>query len=196
MPALKRIGIFGGSFNPVHRGHLTLAALARRQLALDTIFYVPAKCPPHKLGQVLAPPEDRVNMLKLCIGAAGRVSLFEVSRAQTTYTWQTLRYFRLRFPSAQLFFILGGDSISEIGAWKHSELIAKLCTIAAGARIGAKFIVPKILAASVVKLRGKIPDISSTRIRNLLAERKPVAGKVGNRVAEYIAKHKLYENTK
>lgn len=194
MATSRRIGIFGGSFDPVHCGHLTLSGLAREQLRLDTIYFVPAKCPPHKLEKTLAGAKDRVNMLRLCIGQNEHISHFETRRKGTTYTWQTLRYFKARFPKSKIYFILGSDSLNELGAWKRPGLISKFCTIVAGMRRGAKFAAPGLFSDSVSKLRGKIPAISSTDIRKRLAAHKPIQGLVENSVADYITKHHLYEN--
>jgi nicotinate-nucleotide adenylyltransferase len=194
MTEQKRIGIFGGSFDPVHCGHLELGELARKQLGLDTIYFVPAKCPPHKLGRRLAPVKDRLKMLKLCIGARDKISRFELDRSGTTYTWQTLKYFKGRFRKAELFFILGGDSVNELGGWKKPELISKLCTIAAGVRAGDRFAVPVEFKGRLIKLRGKIPQVSSTDIRQRVQAGKPFAAHVEKAVAEYILKHHLYEN--
>jgi len=194
MAELKKIGIFGGSFDPVHRGHLTLARLAKKQLGLDAVYFVAAKYPPHKPGLALAPSKDRLNMLKLCLGARERISRFEIERPGTTYTWQTLKHFRKRFAKAGLFFILGGDSLCEIGSWKKPEVISKLCTIAAGVREGQKFVAPVVFKGAIVKLRGKIPNVSSTEIRHRIILRKPVNKLVEGPVAKYITKHHLYEN--
>ncbi len=194
MAETKRIGIFGGSFDPVHVGHLALAELAREQLGLDTIFFVPAKCPPHKLERRLAAAGERVKMLQLCIDTKDNVSRFELERNGTTYTWQTLKYFRARFPGGKLFFIVGGDSVNELGGWKRPELISKLCTVAAGMRSGTKFTVPRIFDGKIVKLSGKIPGISSTGIRAGIEAGKSIETLVAKPVAEYITKHQLYEN--
>jgi nicotinate-nucleotide adenylyltransferase len=194
MSALKCIGIFGGSFDPVHCGHLALSLLARKQLGLEAIYFVPAKCPPHKLKKTLAGAKDRVNMLRLCIGKNEHVSHFELKRKGTTYSWQTLRYFKARFPKSKIYFILGSDSLNELGAWKRPGLISKYCTIVAGMRRGAKFAAPGLFSDSVVRLRGKIPAISSTDIRKRLAGHKPIKDLVENSVADYITKHHLYEN--
>jgi nicotinate-nucleotide adenylyltransferase len=189
---MQPIGIFGGSFDPVHSGHLALARVAKRQFGLKRVYFVPAKHPPHKMGRALAPAKDRINMLNLC--GVKNISRFELNRPGTTYTWRTLKYFRARFPNAQLYFILGGDSLSELSQWKRPDLIIKLCTIAAGARTGTKFYLPKVFAGSVVKLRGTIPRVSSTEIRRRIANAQPVTKFVKRTVAQYIAKRRLYEN--
>src|SRR3989339_776506 len=110
-----RLGLFGGSFDPVHCGHMELARAARGECGLDRVFFIPALRPPHKKGRALTDARHRLAMLRLAVRPypAFSISAFELNRKTTTYTYRTLEYFRARYPGAELFFILGSDSLSE-----------------------------------------------------------------------------------
>ena len=111
-----RIGIFGGSFNPIHFGHLLLAETCREQCRLDEVWFVPAARPPHKQDLPLAPDADRVAMLQLAVGGHKpfRVSEIELQREGVSYTVDTLREIAEQQPDAELFFLMGADSLAEL----------------------------------------------------------------------------------
>jgi nicotinate-nucleotide adenylyltransferase len=197
MSVPARIGIFGGSFDPVHAGHIALAQKASRQYALDTVYFVPAKQPPHKLLRTLATTRHRLNMLRLVCKAVPhwRVSHFELNRTGTTFTWQTVAYFRNRFPRAHLFFILGSDSLNDLRGWQCPERIADTCTILTGTRAGNTVNVPDAIATSVACISGSIPAVSSTTIRSRMAAHQALTTLVPRAVAHYMKEHNLYEHT-
>jgi len=121
---LKRIGLFGGTFNPIHTGHLRAAVSVREGFGLDTIVLIPAAIPPHKHSKDVAPAADRLEMARLA--AAGIddtvVSDVELVRSGPSYTIDTVRYFRQQFDAGtQLFFIVGTDAFLEIDTWKNYE---------------------------------------------------------------------------
>src|SRR5262245_62009417 len=124
-PLLKRLGIFGGSFDPVHNGHLLLAECCREQCRLDEVWFLPAAAPPHKLGHVLAPAKARIEMLELAISGheAFRVSPLEIERGGVSYTVETLRAIALQEPQAALFLLMGADSLRDLPTWREPEEI-------------------------------------------------------------------------
>ena len=133
MPSrMKRIGIFGGSFDPPHLGHLVIAALAVRTLKLDVVYLVPAYQPPHKAGRHASTARDRLAMTKLSVRGNSnlRVSDIEIKRRGVSYTIDTVRAFHRRFPSAELFLIIGSDSLRQFQSWKEPEGILALATLA------------------------------------------------------------------
>jgi nicotinate-nucleotide adenylyltransferase len=124
-----RIGIFGGTFDPVHFGHLLLAESCREQLRLDEVWFVPAAIPPHKREQHVTTPAARVEMLKLAIGGneAFRVSEIELAREGVSYTVDTLTEIRRQQPSAELFLLIGADTLHDLPNWREPQ---QVCTLA------------------------------------------------------------------
>ena len=125
-----RIGLFGGTFNPVHRGHLRAAVEIRQGFALDEIYLIPAALPPHKVPVELAPAADRLEMLKLAIGtdAGMKVSNVELNRSGPSFTIDTVHHFKQTLPAeTRLHLILGLDAFLEIDTWKSfSELLTQI----------------------------------------------------------------------
>lgn len=126
-----RIGIFGGTFDPVHHGHLIIAEAAREQARLDEVWFVPAARPPHKLGQSLTPFDRRVDMLRLAIAGepAFRVDETEKDRPGPSYTVDTLEEFHRRSPGNEWFLILGGDALADLPGWRRPDRIAELAAL-------------------------------------------------------------------
>lgn len=127
--AAKRIGLFGGTFNPVHRGHLQVAREVREAFSLKTVYFIPAALPPHKPVLGLADARYRMEMLQLSVsGLPGfAISDIELKRSGPSYTVDTVRYFRNLFPAeTQLFFILGMDAFLEIDTWKAHKSLFKM----------------------------------------------------------------------
>ena len=124
-----RIGIFGGSFDPVHFGHLLLAECCREQGQLDAVWFLPAAIPPHKQQQrELTPAQNRIEMLELAIGGhpAFSVSRYETDRGGVNYTVETLAHFRDEDPARELFFLLGADMFRDLPQWRQPERICEL----------------------------------------------------------------------
>ena len=122
---LMRIGIFGGSFDPIHNGHLTLAKSAVRELKLDRVYFVPAKRSPFKIDAPLSPARHRIKMIQLAIGSNPKfkISRAEVLRPHPSYSYQTVRWFKKRFVESEIFFILGDDSLKDFAKWKNYKKI-------------------------------------------------------------------------
>lgn len=123
-----RIGIFGGTFDPVHFGHLLLAETCREQARLDEVWFVPAAVPPHKQDQALSPPAVRLEMLRLAVGGhdAFRVADLELLRGGVSYTVDTLAAVHAERPEAELFLLLGADSLVELPTWRDPRRILEL----------------------------------------------------------------------
>ncbi len=120
-----RLGIFGGTFDPVHYGHLLLAEQCREQCALDEVRIIPAGLPPHKAGDKITSSNDRVEMLKLAIGGHEHFSIDEreLEREGPSYTFETLDELREEDPQRELYLIIGADSLRDFPTWKHPEKI-------------------------------------------------------------------------
>lgn len=187
-----RIGIFGGTFNPVHVGHLLLAEAAREQLALDRIVFIPTARPPHKTARGLLPGAVRLEMLQLALQRhpAFVASDIELQRPGASYTIDTVRALRAQLPQAKLFLLVGEDLLSvRWAAWKD---IRALCTLVAARRPGA----PKPKAAKEIKwLEMPQLDISSSDIRKRIAAGRSIRYLVPGAVARHIAAHQLYRSS-
>ncbi len=123
-----RLGIFGGTFDPVHYGHLLLAESCREQLGLDQVWFLPAAVPPHKQERTLAPASARAEMLELAIGGhpAFAVCRHEIDRGGVNYTADTLSLIKAEDPTRELFFLMGADSLRDLPGWKNPARICEL----------------------------------------------------------------------
>jgi nicotinate-nucleotide adenylyltransferase len=133
-----RIGLFGGSFNPIHLGHLRAAEEDREAVGLDLIYFVPAASPPHKPSIGLAPAEHRLQMVRLATKGNRyfMVSDAEVRRSGSSFTIDTVRYFRATMRAQpELFLIMGGDQFAELDTWKEANEITRLCNIVVHTRL-------------------------------------------------------------
>lgn len=194
-----RLGVVGGTFDPVHEGHLALAEAARACAGLDRVLLVPAAVPPHR-PPATAPAADRLAMVRLA--AAGRpgleVSALEVGRAGPSYTLATLLDLRAAHPEAELYLVLGWDAARELRTWHRPEAVLALARLVIVARPGAGLPTERELQeagidpASAVLCAGPTPDVSATRVRALLSVGDPAAGLLAPAVARYIEEHGLY----
>jgi nicotinate-nucleotide adenylyltransferase len=195
-------GILGGTFDPIHSGHLTIAGEARRRLGLDKIIFMPAGKPWLKVEREITPVYHRVNMVRLAIKETTyfELSEIEVKRSGPTYTVDTLQELHSELgPGFEPYFILGWDSLAEISLWKEPETIIKLCKLVAVTRANAGLpglesleqLNPGLTESTIIL---DIPpiDISSSDIRKRIAEGLPVKDRVPIDVEKYITKHRLY----
>jgi nicotinate-nucleotide adenylyltransferase len=199
-----RIGLFGGSFDPVHQGHLLLADCCWRQAGLDRVDFVPTAQQPLKPRGPVASEADRLAMLRLAI--AGRpefvLSLVEMERGGVSYTVDTLRQLRVEAPDAEIFFLMGADSLNDFPAWREPGAICELATPLVVHRAGAtepnfEALAPLVSADRLTEIRRvevEMPatPISSSEIRRLIAEGGEWQALCPAGVAEYIAKRGLY----
>jgi len=139
--AESRLGILGGTFNPIHLGHLVLAESFRERLALDHVLFVPAGTPPHKAARGIAPALDRYAMATLAIAGhpAFAVSDVEVRRPGPSYSIDTLEALAGEWPGARLFFLMGSDTFLDLPTWRTPERLAAWATLAVGYRAGSDF---------------------------------------------------------
>lgn len=195
--------MFGGSFDPVHMGHLTIAQDAVEQLELDRLIFVPAAIPPHKQDQVLTEGRHRFEMLQLATegNLSFEVSDMELQRGGVSYTFDTMKQIQFEHPGAELFFIVGLDSLTILHSWRNVDKLLELCTIVPFARGGedpAK-IADQIQLSKDWKtrllerlIRIHEIEISASEIRMRLAEGLSIRYLVPPEVEMYIAEHGLY----
>lgn len=186
-----RVGVFGGSFDPVHLGHLRVAEGAARQLALDEVRFIPARAQPLKPRGPRASADDRAAMLQAAI--AGRpgftLDARELERPAPSYTVDTLRALRLERPQDTLFLLIGADAVRDLPRWREGSELQRLATVVAVPRPGEA--VPA-LPPGAVMLDLPPVNISATAIRRAVAAGRPVTDQVPAAVAEYIAARRLY----
>ena len=188
---LKRIGILGGTFNPVHKGHLRLARDARKRFNLDRVFFIPCAQPPHKRPDRLAPAKHRLAMLKAVVKDDPRfaVSDIEIKRGGLSYSIDTVQRLKRLHASAEVYFIIGGDSINELNSWKRIGELQELCTFIATGRPGFR-----VRGSSKVEMfKGHAVDVSSSEIRKRVAEGKSIRRLVPAAVERYIRSRRLYQ---
>jgi nicotinate-nucleotide adenylyltransferase len=184
-------GLFGGSFDPVHSGHLIVARSAAEQLRLDVVHFIPACVQPFKAGRDLAPAIDRLAMLRLALAGEEGFLLDdrEVRRSGISYTIDTLEEMRAEFPSDQLSLMVGADAAREFSAWTEASRIPRLAQVTILTRPGSE-IAPGSLPFAVVEVPAV--DISASDIRRRVRAGEPIDGLVPDGVAAYIATHGLY----
>ena len=186
-----RIGVFGGSFDPVHVGHLLVAEHAADALALDRVRLVLAGQQPFKIGRHEAPVEDRAAMLRLAAAGHPRlvVDLRETERTGPSYTVDTLRELHAEHPDDQLFLLVGADASRDLPQWREAEALPALATVVVLTRPGAEALRSLLIART---LQVPAVDISATQVRDAVRRGTPVAGLVPAPVAGYLASHGLY----
>ncbi len=170
----KRIGILGGSFNPIHHGHLLMAELARQKMQLDTVIFMPAFCSPHKSSKHMASAQQRLAMIKLAIADNHffDVSDLELKRKGVSYTIDTVLQLHALNPRAELFWIIGDDHVPTLSSWKNFDEIVTMASFIAVSR--AWF------------------NVSSSEIRHLVRQQKSIRYLTTDKVIEYIDRQKLY----
>ena len=200
---MNRICIMGGTFDPIHHGHLVVAEEVRQQFNLHKVIFVPAARPPHKTGQRISEPLHRVNMARLAT-ASNRffeVSTLEVERDGPSYTIDTVKEVKERYGVGEVYFITGADAVLEIITWKKAEELLAMCTFIAATRPGYDL---KGLKKNLCFLSGKVLDniislevpalsISSTDIRKRVRENKSIKYLLPESVEEYILTHGIYK---
>jgi nicotinate-nucleotide adenylyltransferase len=188
MPA---IGLFGGSFDPVHHGHLIVARVAAEALDLDELRFVPAREQPFKLGRHAAPAADRAAMLDLAVAGAGGLAVerLELERPGPSYTIDTLRALCAREPGTSFTLLLGADAAAELAAWREARELPRFARIVVFARHGSPVPASPLIGATI-----EVPavEISATEIRRRVRAGLPIRYWVPDRVAEYVARHRLY----
>lgn len=189
-----RIGVFGGTFDPPHHGHLIVAADVHAALALDRVVLVPSAVPPHKRETVQAPAGTRLEMVRAAVRGDERFEVddLELRRPGPSYTVDTLRALRDRCPGAELFFVVGADNVKELGSWREPEEVVRLARIVAVARgcesIDADAPFP-LLSVPVTRV-----EISATDVRRRVAEGRSIRYLVPDAVRSIVAREGLYRD--
>ena len=203
---MRKIGIMGGTFDPVHNGHLMLADTAYRQFDLDQVWFLPNGNPPHKKEENIGTDaRHRSRMVALAIQGRDycRLEEYEVRRREVSCSYQTLEHFRKQYPEDEFYFIIGADSLFAIETWVHPERIFPACVILAACRDDhdsleemkvqiehLKKVYPK---ARIQLLRSPLIPVSSSEIRRKIRAGLSIAEEVPEEVEAYIKEEELYE---
>lgn len=191
----KRIGVFGGSFNPPHLAHLIAAEYAVSQLALDTLLFIPARIPPHKQHLTLASSEDRVHMVELAVQGNEKfaVSSIELQREGPSYTIDTLLKLQEEMQPASMHLLIGADNLLIFSSWYRVEEIKKIAKIAVMARPTFDLATaPTEHLQNIEIVHIPLLEISSTAIRERVAQGKSIRYLVPDTVHQYIEEQHLY----
>lgn len=195
--SVAKIGLFGGSFDPIHNGHLQLATWTEEKLALDRIIFIPAAIPPHKQHLSLTSAIHRKQMIQLAIANHKKfvMSDVEIRRKGISYTIDTLLYFKIKFNLDQehLLLLIGADNIIYFKSWKDPEKILANCKIAVYQRPGIDLTKLDIdIQKQVILLDSPLFPISSSEIRRQLLTGEKIQHLVPTKVINYINQHSLY----
>jgi len=187
-----RIGVFGGTFNPIHYGHLVLAEQAYEKLNLSSVIIIPSFQPPHKNSSYIASAKHRYNMVRLAVKGNKRfkISNIEIKRKGRSYLVDTLRQLRKIYPKAKLFFISGSDVSDQIARWKSIKEALKLCKFVLAKRPGyrLKKYTKNISIISITEL-----DISSSMIRHKIKNGHSLRYLLPEKIISYINRNRLYK---
>jgi len=197
-----KLGVLGGTFDPIHNGHLAIADEVRSRLGLSRVLFVPAGQPWLKLERPISAAEHRVEMVRLAIAERPycQLSTMEIERGGPSYTLDTLMELRHELGAGdELFFIVGWDSLNDLPRWREPAAIIQLCTLVAVPRPGyprpdlesLEKLIPG-LSLRVILLDKPRVDISATEIRRRVAQGLPISHLVPEAVARYIKEHRLY----
>lgn len=200
----KSILLYGGSFDPIHNGHLHIAHCAAEILDVEKVVFIPAGMPPHKLDRELASPKDRYEMVRRAVqfDPLCGVSDYEVTLESPSFTVHTVRFFRSQFIGYELFWLIGADSFAQLDKWYNIGKLVELCNVVTVGRPGFDFsmdhLMDKLTNDQLDKLQKYIIDIplteeSSTQIREMVGNGKSVCGLVPDAVLEYIISNGLYK---
>lgn len=192
---MRRIGILGGTFDPVHNAHLALARCALEQYQLEGVLFIPAGRPVRKMSADLTSAEHRLNMLELACKNVREFSVetLEIMRSQPSYTSVTLELLAKRYgKDTQLFLILGEDTAADLGTWKDSKLIAQCATILYARRPGITKAQPLPEGFTCYKIDMQQYDLSSSEVRRRLFAGENMSPYIPQAVQDYIERHQLY----
>ncbi len=198
-----RTGVFGGTFDPIHRGHVAAARVAMRCAHLDRVLIVPSAQPPHR-GAAAAPAADRLAMARLALeGEAGlEVSDVEVRRGGPSFTVDTLHELKRMYPDDELYLILGWDAARLFSTWREPGEILRLASIVVVGRPGtaaptaADLKAAGLDPAAVIVCTDPTPDVSGSELRKAIERRLPVSDRVKPAVERYVAEHSLYRHNR
>lgn len=202
---MKKIGLMGGTFDPIHLGHLMIGKQAYEEYALDEIWYMPSGTPPHKKNRRITSSEDRCAMVQGAIAPYPYfvLSYFEIKRTGgNTYTADTLRLLKEEYPEDEFYFIVGADSIHDIEKWYHPEIVLRMVTFLVAEREYENPIrsledqiayLNEKYNARIHRLHCRMMDVASAEIRARLDQNLPVDDLIPESVHHYIMEHGLYQ---
>lgn len=201
---MRKLGILGGSFDPVHNGHIGLAVDARNQLGLDEVLLIPAKLQPFKLDKNMVSGEQRLEMIKLAVDDKPGLTPcdYELQQEQISYTYKTLMAIsEMEGPDTEVYFLTGTDSFLQIDRWKNADEMLRTYNFVVGSRPGYKDdelrerieFLKKEYNTNVIKVDNNQLNISSTDIRHKLESGEGLSGLVPEVVERYIIEHGLYK---
>lgn len=198
-----RLGILGGTFDPIHEGHVAAARFAMECANLDRVLFIPTGRPPHRAA-ALAPEADRLTMVRLATEDEPRfeVSDMEIERGGLSYTSDTLAELHRLHAEDELFLILGWDAARLFRTWHEPDRVASLASIVILSRpgtdapMGAEMTALGLRPERVIKCSGGTPDISGSALRGEIASGRQVTGKLPAAVERYIAEHGLYRDNR
>lgn len=204
---MARIGVLGGTFDPIHKGHLMIGHYAYKEYGLDEIWFMPSGIPPHKKDHTITETKERCEMVRLAIADFPyfKLSEFEVKREGNTYTAETLRLLNQEFVQHDFYFIIGADSLFQLETWHRPELVMSQTTLLVAGRDypDASCTIEERIAELTERYQAKIfrihcgeLDIASAEIRKKIADGKPVEDYLPSPVLQYISTRKLYQENK
>ena len=200
-----KTGILGGTFDPVHLGHITIAEQVRDELDLDEVLLMPAGMPMSRPGAEVTSARQRLAMVEIAVENRPRLkaSAMEIERGGPTYTVDTLEELRKSGnEDDEVFFVVGSDSLELMGSWKEPERIISLCTVVVVPRPGYRHSISEMeriipgLPEKIIDLKGPYLDISASQIRQRVKDGKPVGHLVPEGIEDYIKSHHLYRSGK
>ena len=185
--------LFGGTFDPVHNGHLEMARAAQAELSLAELILIPAGNPWQRGRLPIASGEARVAMLRLAFGSGAHIDVRELHRTGPTYTVETLTELHKERPDCEWHWLIGSDAFARLGTWHRAAELPRLAKFVVAARAGKAVIVPAMLAPDGYRvLQASPPPVSSTAIRERRASGQSIRGFAPDAVCDYIEQHKLY----
>ena len=193
MSERKRIAMFGGTFDPVHLGHVHMARLAKEAADLDEVRFMPCRISPHKIGRATAPAEDRVEMLRLATKGLpwAKVEDYELTGPEPSYSYLTAEALSAREPDAEWFWLMGGDQWEALPRWKHPERLAAVVNFLVLARGGET---PQPREGFRMQVVPGDHPASATAIRAGIQEDRVIRAWVDPLVAEFIEKRRIYRD--
>lgn len=196
MPATRRIGVLGGTFDPIHFGHLLMAREALRAVELDTVLFAPTGRPSHRDPSAISCARHRCAMVRLALSGERRYALstLDVMRPKPTFTIDTVRDLRTQYgPIPEFYFIVGADNLVDIPKWSNSAQLVRLTHFVACSRSGYPLRDPGLPPGQLTMLNVPRHDISSTKIRRFVREKRSIFHLTTGSVVRYIRDQQLYE---
>ncbi len=198
----SRIGVLGGTFDPIHNGHKALGEAAIKEAQLSRLVVMPARIQPFKLNKQVTQDYHRLAMTRLAFEGNDKVEVsdYEINNTDISYTYDTLMYLKNFYPKEEIFFVMGTDSYLQLEKWYKGKKILRNFSFIVSSRPGYKEeelagtikLYGQRYGADTIKLRSEMPDISSTKLRKILKERKPVNQLIPDAVERYIKENGLY----